>query len=228
MNYSWTKILLASLLTITMSTSCRDTDGPFAQSAVLTDIAVILEPSDGAARFAVQSSADGEPAIIHIDGLSVNNSEFSVGDRALLSYHYPDPTTPAYSSGRVEFDGIGRINNDVLRVDPLSRHPNWNATPIYLMSIWRTRHYINISSRLTYSTKSRKFLVFVDESTVDNEIPELYLIHDINGAPDNFTRRNYASFDIAALWNRESCHGVNIHIATTNLKQETFQFHKPL
>ena len=222
-----TKILLGTLLLATAATSCRDTDGPYAESAVLTDIAEILEPSGGAARFAVQATEDGEPAIIYVNGLTVNASEFPVGDRALLSYHYPDPTTPAYTSGRVEFDGLGTINNDKLRVDDLENHLDWNATPIYLMSIWRTGGYINISSRLTYSTKKRKFMLLVDKATVDDEVPELYLIHDILDAPDNFTRRNYASFDISALWSRESCHGVRIHIATTNMKQEIYSFNKP-
>lgn len=224
----WTLLYVATLLFAVSLTSCRDDDGPFADKAVLTDIAVVMESADGAARFAVQKGEDTPSATLIVPSLTLNDKEFPVGDRLLLSYHYSDPTTPAYSSGEVSVDGIAKINNDVLRIDPIDAHPNWDKTPIYLYSIWRTGCYINVNSRLTYSTTTRTFMLMVDKATVDDEVPELYLVHDIKDAPDNFTRHNYASFDISALWNRPTCKGVNINVASTNNPQKSFTFNKPL
>lgn len=221
------RMLIMSIAVLAALAGCRDNDGPFASSARLTDIAEVVDAPEGGSRFAVMQGEDSEPAILYAPDYSLNDTDFPVGSRLLLIYHYPDPATPAYSSGNITVDAVAKINNDLLRVDPIADHPEWDSSPVYLYAVWRSGNFINVHSRLTYSTSSRQFMLMVDKPTVDDDFPDLYLVHDIHDAPDSFTRQNYASFDISSLWKRKSCKGVRVNIASTNIPQKSFIFNKP-
>ena len=80
--------------------------------------------------------------------------------------------------------------------------------------------------RADYSPEPRYFGLVVDSLTLTDPWPEAYVMHDLNGAPDNYLRESYASFDISKVWNMPGCQGLRVHVNDSNLSRELYEFSK--
>ncbi len=144
----------------------------------------------------------------------------SVGDRILLNYEPVD--TFANGSVGVTVKGVVQAITDSLRyVD--SRLVN--AVPmdsIKLNSIWRSGDYINIYSRVKYTSKSRMFYLVMDDATWHEDTVHCYLAHNMMGQQAYFWRRCYGSFCIKAVWDLPSCKVVRVHLNDLNYPQKEY------
>lgn len=210
------------LLAFTLPVSCSD-DEPYSSAAELADIVTYKEASSAGAVFTLQQYDDSPLITLVAQGRNID-SKYTPGCRMLISY-YPANGEP-YSSGNITLTGMAAINNDVLKTGSMEDIGSWDADAIYLNSIWRTGCYINIYFRVDQSSEKRRFMLVMDEATCEDEVPQLYLVHDMLGQPDNFTRRAYASFDISAVWDNPQCQGVTIHLNDSNLQTDTYTFMK--
>ncbi|MBQ9076241.1 MAG: hypothetical protein IJY31_00135 [Muribaculaceae bacterium] len=213
---------IAILIPILLS-SCGD-DEPYNSSAELADIVTYKETTPNGAIFTFQRQNDSPEITLTAAGRQIDESLYSPGCRVLISY-YPANGEP-YSSGNITLTGISAINNGVLKTGDTEKLSGWDTDDIYLNSIWRTGTFINIYFRVDQSSEKRRFALMMDEATSGDDIPQLYLIHDMLGQPDNFTRRAYASFDISAIWDKPECQGVTIHLNDSNLETDTYTFTK--
>lgn len=204
------------LLAALMLAGCGDEDAPALMT--LTDIVTFEGYSGGQPVFTLQKN--GDSPLVTLTGTTGQLSQsFEAGERLLL--RYLPQNGEAYTSGSVAVRGIVRINNDKLRKGPLE---GWDADAVYMYALWRTGQYINIECSVVYSGSPRQFFLLLDESTADDKIPQLYLMHNVGDAPDNFSRRIYASWNIGALWSLESCRGVTVHLRDSNrdIREITF------
>lgn len=215
-------IILVSLCAI-VATSCGD-DDTFNDHATLYDIVTFVDNTESGAKFTLQQSGDSPLITLLARGTTLDKESIEPGKRVFIGY-IPASGEP-YTSGDITLIGASAINNDVLRIAPLDSVPSWDNDPIYLNSIWRTGKYINIYCRVSYSDEKRAFILLVDKATYDDAVPQLYLVHNLLGEPQSFTRRAYLSVDISALWDKESCQGVTIHLNDSNLPQNTYTFNK--
>lgn len=215
--------ILPILLTVALFSACSD-DGPYNDNAELSDIVTYKGASQSGAVFTFQRQGDSPEITLTATGESVDGNKFMAGSRVLISYYAANGEP--YTSGDITLTGIAAINNDTLRSGDTEKLASWDADAIYLNSIWRSGNYINIYFRADQSDEKRRFTLMMDEATKGDEIPQLYLVHDMLGQPDNFTRRAYASFDISSIWNKEHCNGVDIHINDSNLKTDKYSFTK--
>jgi hypothetical protein len=92
--------------------------------------------------------------------------------------------------------------------------------------MWRTGNYLNLRMRVDYSETARYFGLVVDSLTLNDAEPEVYLLHNLNGAPDNYLREAYASFDISKVWGLPTCKGLRVHVNDTNLQKDIYEFSK--
>lgn len=92
----------------------------------------------------------------------------------------------------------------------------WDATPVYVNSLWRSGTYINLECKLDYADDKRRFYLALDEATAAEPVPDLYIVHDMGTLPPNFGRRIYASWDISAVWDVPECQGVTVHVNDSN------------
>ena len=146
-----------------------------------------------------------------------------VGQRMLLAYHIPNGGVP-YRSGNIEPIGYSLITNDKLRRGNISDVENWDRDPVYMISAWMSQDYLNIRARLPYDTKERLLAVMVDESSLDNEYPDCYLIHRLEEPVNTFERNYYTSFDMSALRKLPACKGFNLILNNSNLQRDTYKF----
>lgn len=212
-------------LLILMATSLPSCSGdePYSDTATLYDIVTFDGSTPDGAQFSFRASDDSPLITLTASGSPLDVSSISPGDRMLLGY-IPSSGQP-YSSGPITVVSAGPINNMTLHEADIT-DIQWDATPIYLNSIWRTGCYINIYCRVSYSAEARLLDLLLDPATADTPLPHLYVAHNLLGQPDSYTRRAYMSADIASVWNKETCRGVIIHVADDNLPQSTYTFMK--
>ena len=217
------RIAIAAAAALT-AVACSDSDGgPASDAAMLTDV-VTLEDGGGDGRESVYSFQryDDSPVITLTDPTTRIDHKYD-GSRLLL-YYYPESGLP-YVSGRVSVRSARLIDTSAITVAPLSDY-RWDADGVWLNSIWRTGRWINNRMRLPYTETPFEFRLVADQATADDAEPQLYLVYDRHGAPDNFLREGYASVDISDIWNRPTCRGVRIHVNDLNLKRDIYVFNK--
>lgn len=213
-------LLPAMTLAVALA-GCGD-DAPYSDTATLYDIVTYEGSAHGVARFAMRASNDSPLLTFTATGVDVD-PDIGEGDRMLLGY-IPASGRP-YTSGEVSVVSTGAINNVPLKEDAIA-DIRWDADPIYLNSIWRTGCYINVYCRVSYSAKPRLLSIVADRETLGDPVPQLYLVHDLLGEPDSYTRRAYLSVDISGVWQLEGCRGVTVHVADSNLPKMEYTFMK--
>lgn len=213
--------LLPAMTLAVALTGCGD-DAPYSDTATLYDIVTYGGSEDGVAIFAMRASDDSPLLTFTAAGVDVDPA-IGEGDRMLLGY-IPASGVP-YTSGEVSVVSMGAINNVPMKEDAIA-DIRWDADPIYLNSIWRTGCYINVYCRVSYSAKPRLLSLVADRETLGDPVPQLYLVHDLLGEPDSYTRRAYLSVDISDVWRLETCRGVTVHVADSNLPTTEYTFMK--
>ena len=74
--------------------------------------------------------------------------------------------------------------------------------------------------------KPRQFGLVVDSLTLKNPQPEVYLVHDKQGQPENYMMETYASFDMTNVWSLPTCQSIKVHVNDINLKKDVYIFTK--
>ncbi|MCM1332922.1 MAG: hypothetical protein NC248_09975 [Bacteroides sp.] len=213
-----TAIALLVLLAISAG-SCSEEE--YNHRALFSDIVTATQNTPQGAEFEFIRYDDSPAVTFTAPGMAVKDE--LIGKRVLLRY-YALPGNGS-STENIEIAALSPINCDTARVAAVDTIA-WNATPVYLNSIWRSGKYINLHLRVIYTETARLFNLTVDSATIDDAVPQLYMCHDTFGAPDNYMFETYASYDISKIWNRPTCTGIDIHINDSNLNKDIYSFKK--
>ncbi len=207
-------LYLVSVILAAVGTGCRDTDGPEQILGAAADIVTFAGNNPGA-TFALQQ-VDDSPVYTLTASDPIVADGIEPGSRVYLEYVPLNGC--AYSSTGITIERIAPINQDVLRApDADSGIDLRDSDGIYQYPLGRTGKWINVYCALPYDTPPRHFMLLLDQSTADSDMPELYLYHRTESAVNSFERNYYASFDIGVLWARENIKGVVVHVPNTNL-----------
>ncbi len=217
MNKTLLNIIAATAL---FATACGS-DSDYSDQALLSEIVTVESTGDDGTRFSFRRYGDSPLIIIEDKSLSIK--EEYVGSRMLLRYYLA--SGEAYAPGDIRAIGLAAINNDTTVVRPVERY-GWDADAVYLNAIWRSGEYINIHLRAVYSDTPRYFCLMVDSLTMDDAVPQVYLVHNTLGAPDNYMSEFYSSVDISNVWNQPGCRGIEVHVNDSNLKKDIYTFNK--
>lgn len=213
-----TAIALLASLAIS-ATSCSDEE--YNHRALLSEIVTATKNTPRGAEFELIRYDDSPAVTLTAPGMAVKDE--LIGKRVLLRYYSP-PGSGA-TAEEIEIAALSPINCDTARVAAIDTIA-WNATPVYLNSIWRSGTYINLHLRVIYTETARLFNLTVDSATINDAVPQLYMCHDTFGAPDNYMFETYGSYDISKIWNRSTCTGIDIHINDSNLNKDIYSFKK--
>ncbi|MCM1522056.1 MAG: hypothetical protein NC039_05320 [Muribaculaceae bacterium] len=214
--------LLPLLLALLALCSCRPdgVDGEVLMS--FTDIATFQGNNNpwGGALFTVRRDGDSPEAQLTVD--RPLDEKYKAGDRMLIQYTIP--SNLPYTSGSINLLGLASINTGAVNL--LEEDERWDASPVYVYSIWRTGPYLNFHVRLPYSAEPRRFWLALDPATTLDPMPDLYLVHELpEGVTGTFDRSYYASYDISTVWDQAS-QGVRVHVENSNLDKKIFIFSK--
>lgn len=210
-----------TLTLLLLASSCAKEE--YSDKRLLSDIVTIEDAGEGKPVTFSFRRYDDSP-LITLKALNGSVGEEWAGHRILLRY-YPEDGQP-YTSGNITVAAMNAINYDTLRVRNVEKY-DWEASPVFLNSVWRTGKYLNMRMRVEYSQSPRLFGLMVDSVTVDSVQPQLYLLHNRLGEPENYLTEIYASFDLSPVWDLPGCRSVKVHINDTNHKEEFYIFKKP-
>ena len=184
--------------------------------ATLYDVAEVIEAGEETTVFEVYRPDAAEGAVLTADGsLFSESDEVGPGHCVFLAYQ-PDSGEP-YTSGAISVLGWGKAHNEALLQSEPEHLADWDRDPVWLQSLWRAGDKVILRTMLTYDSEPRVFALVLDKTTLADEYPEAYLVHNRKTDRPNFKRQFYAAFDVGALWSYPSCRGLRIHVNNSNL-----------
>jgi hypothetical protein len=197
-------LLLLALLAVTSCDKQEDIDRSYTDYRY--DIVTYLGENDKGAVF--EYLGHGDSAAVRLQS-RVTVDEVKAHQRVLLRYDFADKVAAA--SRDIDVFGVSRIISDSLRMtnaapDSLPQHQ------VKLRSLWRTGEFINLHCQVEYTNQSRTFMLVADGKTLANDTVHCYLTHDLRGYQGTFWRDCYASFNVGALWKKETFRCLRVHL----------------
>ncbi len=139
----------------------------------------------------------------------VTVKDVKTNQRVLLRYEFADKATGAERD--VNVYGCNGIFSDSLRQTQASPD-SLPCQEIKLRSLWRTGEFINLHCQVEYTGKARTFMLVADGNTLTSDTVDCYLVHDLRGERATFWRDCYASFNVGALWRKDTFRCLRIHL----------------
>lgn len=223
-------LLSLSLILLLFTTSCLNSSNenniPVIDGNTMCDIVTFVgNPASNNSNsvFQFQEKNDSRLTTLLAKNLAIDTATTKVNSRILL-YYVPDNGV-RYMDDIVKVTYAYNIHNDSVRTGDINKIPDMDINPIFVNIIERSGTYINIQCGLTYVFEPMSFVLMADATTIDNEMPDLYLSYKKGGNESTF--KNFiASIDIANIWNRPSCKGVTIHVNDSNFGNNKIEFKK--
>ena len=139
----------------------------------------------------------------------VTVKDVKTNQRVLLRYEFADKATGAERD--INVYGCNGIFSDSLRQTQASPD-SLPCQEIKLRSLWRTGEFINLHCQVEYTGKARTLMLVADANTLASDTVDCYLVHDLRGERATFWRDCYASFNVGALWRKDTFRCLRIHL----------------
>ena len=139
----------------------------------------------------------------------VTVKDVKTNQRVLLRYEFADKATGAERD--INVYGCNGIFSDSLRQTQASPD-SLPCQEIKLRSLWRTGEFINLHCQVEYTGKARTLMLVADANTLTSDTVDCYLVHDLRGERATFWRDCYASFNVGALWRKDTFRCLRIHL----------------
>jgi hypothetical protein len=211
-------VLTVPLLTVTSCNSENTGDITDTSTAVIYNIVTYEGTTDDNVTTFTFRESDDKPLITLTAADWKPSQNVAVGTRLLLAYTAKQVNT----SGDITLLSAQLIYGGDISYAALSAQPTTDA--IWLNSLWRDGHYINLDCKVDYDVNRARFNLVADTLTIHSDFPQLYLVNESSGQFSELSRRVYASWDIDSIWQLPTCQGVTIHFrdSNRNLTEATF------
>ncbi len=197
-------LLITAILALTSCDKQEDIDRAYTDYRY--DIVTYLGLSDRGAVF--EYLGRGDSSAIRLQS-TVTVSDVKTHQRVLLRYDFADKATGAERD--INVYGCNAIFSDSLRQTQASPD-SLPCHEVKLRSLWRTGEFINLHCMVEYTAKARTFMLVADGNTLKDDTVHCYLVHDLRGERATFWRDCYASFNVGALWHKDSFRCLRIHL----------------
>ncbi len=211
-----------------ISVSCMNNDDdPEFDDSTMCDIVTFVgnpENNNRNSVFQFQKEGDSRVTTLRANNTSLDTTTNKINSRMLLYY---TPESGMHNiDDNITVKSISMVFNDSIRTGDISKLPDPLYNPIYVNAIWRSGTYLNISCGLTYSYEPSAFMLMIDNTTVNNPMPDVYLSYKRGSDKESYFKAFYASIDFANLWNRPSCKGFTLHVNDSNFGNSKIEFKK--
>lgn len=174
-------------------------------------VTLVAANKDG---FSVNFRKDGDSPLVTLTcAQRVDTNLVKPGQRFLLQYwpmggqQYVSGTATAYAYKPI-------LNANVI-FGTAQQYNAWNSEQQQIMKLWRTGTYLNVSALLTNKVTPKRYQLVVDEKTRNDAYPVARILFLSDDAFSGNDQQFWASFNIAQVWNQETCKGLRV-IANTN------------
>ncbi|MDE5684042.1 MAG: hypothetical protein K2I39_07520 [Muribaculaceae bacterium] len=89
---------------------------------------------------------------------------------------------------------------------------NWYSDHISDLQAYRAGQYLNLGMHMPSnpSIQPKKFECYIDETTLDNDYPELHIVFKSNSSIDQQDVSYFGSYNISSIWNRRNIKGIKV------------------
>lgn len=199
-----------------------DEPAPAYPSDACYDFVTVSALNSGGAEFTLQKSGDSE-LITYTAAQALSDTIFQEGRRMIIQYKRSGDAMP-YTSGPITLYGYRPLDNTRQNL-VYAVSDEWTSNLIDVVMITRTGPYINMQANLYCSRalKPREFVLEVDPDQIGLDYPEARVRY-VQPEPGENAYTGYASFDVSALWNRDSCKGITVSYRTpSGVKSTLFE-----
>lgn len=163
--------------------------------------------SDYGTVFTTRQNGDS-PLVTFTSGTVLKADQYPLGSRWIIGY--TNEANERYKSGPIALTAIIPVFNGKIEkatAEEIKKLTNNDLTPSLIQ---REGQWLNLECSATVAGQPKKFALLVDESTLDNEYPDVYIGFetDTNSGP---VRQFYASFDLTSVWMLPTCNGIKVH-----------------
>ncbi len=206
--------IATSLLLPSLQSACSDKESGDVCYATLYDVVEYAgHDAIGNTVFTLYAPDAETPATLKASS-QVDTGDLEAGECMLLGY--VPLNGKSYTSGTVDVKAVGVVTNDRLMKGKPETLTDWDSDPVWLASLWRAGGKVVMRMQLVYDNKPRIFRLVVDETTINDEYPDAYLVNIRRNDSENFMRQYYVAFDVHALWTYATCKGLRIHVNNSN------------
>ncbi len=196
--------------------SCGDdgVDNTLSNTSVYDFVTLEAKGDDGS-TFTLRKSGDSE-LITYTSSFSfANDTTINCGDRLIIKYLRTDGQP--YTSGPITLSGYRYLDNYPQMVvnDNSDGIDEIVSEPLKVTSMTRTGQYINMQAQLSCQVTDNPALLCMctDEEKIDDPMPVLRILY-LAAQPGENYMTGYCSWDISAIWDRDTCQGVEIQYVT--------------
>lgn len=200
----------AALLATACSDDDNNTNNPL--DGTFSTFVTYEGSSDEGSSFTVT-----EPGTTRLSTFTSTKTFPTEGENALQPHtrvliYYKNESNKRYQSGYINLRGIAKIFNGDAPIKPQSDITGLRTDMIDVQEAELSGTYINVVAAANATTPA-VFDVYIDEATVEEEYPRAYVVFRTD-SPNARQRMLYGSFDIAEVWNRATCRGIELHYMT--------------
>ncbi len=223
-----TLTFLLSLLAITL-TSCLDSDKEKdGDSTTIYQNFVTFKGYNANQSVFEYQTVDDSPMITLTSDTPLygeQGKDIEIGTRLLIVYTMEDGYVYG-KSGKILLRSARYAIQASVTTAPHEQAIEANA-PIGVVSMARSGIYLNLQAIMP-AVEGRKFKIIADESTLDTDMPHLYVTTEVpENVEEGINANSFVSFNIADVWNKESARGVTVHVNNSaNIYQTEFEFLK--
>lgn len=210
--------LLAALALLT--SSCNEKGNP--EYTMFMAFVTYEGSTDAGSKFTTRENGDS-PLVTFTSTTVLKEEQYPKGTRYIIGY--TNESEQRFQSGPISLMAIIPIANG-----PVHRATKQSIEAIYtdmvqLTLLQRTGKFINIEAVAPVQFQPKQFGLYVDDTTMGNEIPDVYVGFESDNT-GGAQRQFYGSFDISSLWDLPTCKGIKIHYHSNGMEKD-FIYEKP-
>lgn len=211
--------IMMVLLLLPAFTSCNSSDDNKDRDTIFAIFVTLASQNGDQLSFTAQEDSDSD-IVTYTTTLKLNPGQVTVGKRYVLLFTNGTTDKP-FQSGPVDVINIYNIYNGSIAAKTQQEIDAASTAPFSVTNITRTGKYLNLEINAETDAIPRAFTVYVDQATLTNEYPVVYIALDADVKGLNFSTL-FGSFDIAEVWNLRTAKGITVKSVLTPNFSKTF------
>lgn len=209
--------LLMSIVALCLGfQSCNsdNDDDPNPGTNIYTRIVSYVEGTANGSTFTYRERGDS-PLITLYSTQALKAETFKVGTRIIIQY--TSESTGQNQDRRITLLAAANVEGQGKAVESATAEStnNWNSDGVAVQALYRSGDFVDVQFTGYLGDQQAKVAMYVDETTLDSEQPQLHLIFGPYSGFVNTPYIFYGSWNIANIWNRPNVKSVKVNFNGT-------------
>lgn len=195
--------------------SCNsDNDEPGTSPTVYTNIVSYVEGTSGGSTFTYRERGDS-PLITLYSTQALKAESFKVGTRIIIQY--TSESTGQNQDRQITLLAAANVEGQGKAVESATAEStnNWHSDGVAVQALYRSGDFVDVQFTGYLGDQQAKVAMYVDESTLDSEQPQMHLVFGPYNGLVNTPYIFYGSWNIANIWNLPNVKSIKVNFNGT-------------